>query len=66
MDTGSPSVDRMGRMDRGGASAAAPAPGDTPDDALPDREGAAVQLYRCPGSPKAEGQAGLAGLLKND
>ena len=31
-----------------------------------DREGAAVALYRCPGSPKAEGQAGLAGLLKND
>ena len=31
-----------------------------------DRDGAAVQLYRCPGSLKAEGQAGLSGLLKSE
>lgn len=31
-----------------------------------DRDGAAVQLYRCPGSPKAEQQAGLTGLMKRE
>ena len=31
-----------------------------------DRDGADAQLYRCPGSPEPEEQAGLGGLLKSD